>query len=177
MDSGDMALLAAVLNDERYAARLKQFQESQDTIDRSSKDLAAQRAENDAVLAESRKLVENMNEREAAATDLEKRLAEGWKTLNEEKDKWETVVRQPTDKMQADKETELLAREKAVGGREEAVTKREADVDLREKTTADGVAALSIKHRNLQAAIEANEVVEPMRPPASEVSTETHETF
>lgn len=155
MDSGDMALMAATLNDPAKAARLEEIMAAQKRADDTMASAQAlmqkaeeaqeaargERAVADAKLKEARDLVDSIVEKEAE-------LGRVQDAHTAEKGAFEKV-REAVRREHHDRNANLITRAVDVTKREGAVSLREASVEPREAQVKAMTEALSRKHAAL----------------------------
>lgn len=155
MESGDMALMAATLNDPAKAARLEEIMAAQKRADdtmasaqalmqKAEETLDAARKEHsvaDAKLQEARDLVDSIVEKEAE-------LGRVQTAQNAEKTAFETV-RAAVRREHHDRNANLITRQVAIEKREREMTMRENAVSPREAAVKASADSLAIKHAAL----------------------------
>lgn len=128
-------ILVAAMSDPEFKVRLAQLREEQAAIKEAQEALQADHEKNAALVAaarEHRRIAEEAlalvaEEKKQLETDTQA-LAAANQAMNEEKTRWETIVRQPVEAQHIEKDAELTERETRVKAREDAVEKRETDV-------------------------------------------------
>ena len=145
LDNDTISLLVAISSDEKKAARLSELQTAMAELAAAQAKLEeerqAQAAENKAALEDrgvAEKLTAALADRSAELDAREAKMAEVQAGIQAEHQKWETEVRQPVTKEQADALLDLQTREQVVTARKEELD--EASIRLREaRNYADGI--------------------------------------
>lgn len=128
MDDDTIKLLISVMSDEKKAARLAEIQDAMNELAAEMSKLNDAKAVNQDVLNESLKakqaavdMAADLGARSAELDAREEQMARVSEGIKNEQQRWETVVRQPTEVAHAQKAEDLTARETAVGFREKEI--------------------------------------------------------
>lgn len=163
MDSGDMALMAATLNDPAKAARLEEIMAAQKRADDTMARAQDMQTSAETILADANKIhVQGLDALKAAngkAADLvkqEKLLGKSNDALQAEKGNFEKV-REAVRKEHHDRNASLIFRQIGVEKREREVAMREAGVADRDAYLVATKESLERKHERLRLALADND--------------------